>query len=271
VSDSLVFHASRFSKVADKDKLRAKVDRKINELQSAIEEYREYLYEEGNQQEWSEFEDLQWELASSIYKSTHELRDRDFYQRLHQLYHKCEFEHFSYESIKLGYHILRYLDNEFRLTQSFQLQDYSSGIICLSKAFENEINHSIVQWIRKQHGIKLPEYYYKYDDQRGDLWVNSGTKKVNVNRHWENKWVPPGLGESKWLANDLNRPESFDGVSWNFFCQKWGQIIPIRNKTAHPHSIDAQASLDMMRILEDLSSKRYFHRMIQLKRSLREE
>lgn len=68
------------------------------------------------------------------------------------------------------------LDNPNRPTK-----DFSALGLFLSKAVENEINHSLVQMIRKCHGIEMPDYYCKVKDGIGPKMVKSGNKYLDLN------------------------------------------------------------------------------------------
>jgi hypothetical protein len=223
------------------------------------------LHPDGQDDEWKAFESLQSAMAGHIYKLTNNVRDRHFYRSLHNLYPAFGLEASSYEFIKMGYHLMKYLQGEYKLHPVFKSQDYSPGMICFAKAFENEVNLSIVQWIRKLSGIRLPECYCKFDAAKGDLLLAAGKKQVNVNREDRGQWLAPGLGESEWLARSLKPPAQFDESNWKDFCGLWKNMIPLRNRTAHPEPVDFETGVKMIKLLESVAKKHYFSNMITLK------
>ena len=62
-----------------------------------------------------------------------------------------------------------------------KIKDYSALGLFLSKIIENEINHSLVQMIRKCHGIEMPDYYCKVKNNLGSLIVKSGNRDIDLN------------------------------------------------------------------------------------------
>ena len=59
--------------------------------------------------------------------------------------------------------------------------DYSALGLWLCKVVESEINHSLVQMIRKCHGIEMPDYYCQVKDDFGSLIVKSGNRDIDLN------------------------------------------------------------------------------------------
>ena len=74
--------------------------------------------------------------------------------------------------------------------------DYSPAVMCLAKAFEREVNLSVVHWVRKELGIEMPAFFDRWSNSKGkyefdDINFNlseSGDKQT---------WRPPMLGQSE--------------------------------------------------------------------------
>ena len=121
-------------------------------------------------------------------------------------------------------HLLeKYITNEEEI-------DYTPGVICLGKAFEREINLSVVNWMRKLYGVELPKYFNQYQP-------NLVLKDFpDLNRE---PWRSPDFSKSERIYRSvaLNRgPDS--EMSLNEEDRKllgrcWKQIRTQRNKAAH--------------------------------------
>ena len=85
-------------------------------------------------------------------------------------------------------------------------EDYSALGLYLSKVVESEINHSLVQMIRKCHGIEMPDYYCKVKESINSLMVRSGKKDIDLNatNPKNGKLCRLSLGEACFLWHQMH-------------------------------------------------------------------
>lgn len=164
----------------------------------------------------------------------------------------------------LGYTV----DNEFDMTDF----DYSPLILCLTKIFEIEINLSIVHWIRKKLKIHLPEYFNKFEPGiDAKLAINKDKFIVNFNEQKENKWLPPGLGQSeisfKKLMKDFKKSRIFRESSLNseILIYNWEKIRLLRNKAAHTQLLKENDLIELQEALNRLINFYIFKSLYYMK------
>lgn len=141
----------------------------------------------------------------------------------------------SYYLINLGINVSTYLRG-IGLISAENLENFkfTPSLICLTTAFETEINYSITSWIRKYLGIPMPEMYGK-GNNRQPVGTNITGRFINFNNGDRmQKWIPPGIGETyhifKILKTNLN---GFPGLTGEDFINKWYRISMIRNPLSH--------------------------------------
>lgn len=142
--------------------------------------------------------------------------------------------------------------------------DFSPGVIALSKVFEREANLSMVHWIRKQMGISLPEYY---DIVQPDKVAKDG--RTDFNKASKNGlWLPPGIGQSevsmKRLA-EVSLPEWWDINSYNLLMEQWAVIREKRNDAAHDRVTEMPALLEVRNALTSLAQNKCFEKFYEMK------
>ena len=109
--------------------------------------------------------------------------------------------------------------------------DYTPGVICLGKAFEREINLSVVNWMRKLCGVELPKYFNQYQP---NLVLERDFLDLN-----KEPWRPPDFSKSeriyrKVALNSMPDNEmSLDKENRKLLRRCWGQIRKQRNNAAH--------------------------------------
>lgn len=160
--------------------------------------------------------------------------------------------------------------------------DYSSAIICLSKMFEHEINLSIVQWIRNQLDIDLPQFYncYQNSPKKTASYMIDG-KKTDFNKpNWQdgrNSWIPPGMGETRNVLKEMIRKNELDfpkieGLELNNIVndkiyEQWTNLNRIRNKCAHAGTILNKSDYERVKGNVDfLIQNSWFQNLFKLKK-----
>lgn len=148
--------------------------------------------------------------------------------------------------------------------------DFSPAIICFAKVFENEMNLSVVHWIRQRLGIQLPEYFNL--PQRGIRAVYTPSiedgHEINFNTENQGKWLPPGIGQSELVCSDMGKtsiPAEFDLNLWAFLLAKWQIIRKKRNKAAHTEILGLEEMQAIRNALLELASQNLFAQTYSMK------
>lgn len=261
------------------NELRENVNDSIIELQDHINSLKSSYIDEDNF-DWKLFDDLNVLLVKYIssLNTKNAYSDKDFLK-----INKEYLETKSYDMLMTSKTVINMLDHqakEMNSEQKFEFNiDYSSVGICMSKFFENEINLSIVHWIRKILGIDLPRYYERFQPSKDVIYRGQGMdRSVDFNSGSQRnfKWYPPALGQShtafKAILNDpyyKGRFEYINESSINQFLNDWNSLKEIRNRCAHAESIDKQTLNDLIKILNSLNKQRIFKTTYEMKKQLR--
>lgn len=155
--------------------------------------------------------------------------------------------------------------------------DFTPSLICLAKAFENEINLSVVQWVRQRLGVSLPEHFKQV--QRGVIarYVPTSVvdgRPIDFNQSRNGHWLPPGLGQSEMACEELARecpPLPFNEEMWRRFMQAWRVIRVRRNDAAHPYLVHLHECEQVVAEMTALIDGGVFQASTDLKRLLRGE
>lgn len=182
------------------------------------------------------------------------------------------FEPKSFEFLKSGFKVFKMFEND----NDF---DFSSSIMPFAKAFENEINHSLIQWVRDRINIKMPEYYCKYQP---NFFGNSIIAKKDLNKRDENgEWKALAFGEAKMvleeflrmkkysLISNKNKTVYFDKNQLKEFFMIWEKMRIIRNKAGHSEILQRDKSLLFKDNIYELLKKKYFDGLFKIKSMLR--
>lgn len=159
------------------------------------------------------------------------------------------------------------------------INEYSGYAITICKAYETEINLSIVQWIRKYLGIEMPIFFNllkpgndKYSYQI-DTTIFSEPRPIFFNKGTRGKWLPPGLGESAFTFKSIlfRNPYSFEYFkdSEDTLLELWIELNKIRQQVAHAEPV----SIEEKRKLDDINRRFYstgtMQNLVSLKEILR--
>jgi hypothetical protein len=160
------------------------------------------------------------------------------------------------------------------------LQDFSIYTLPLCKSFETEINLSIVQLIRKELGIPMPAYFFKFCPTKGELIVIPSKdivpnpRGIPLNKVSHGAWLPPGLGESRLVFSTLRIDMPNLAAEWiekdkiDFLIEKWGVIQRVRNLTAHADSVLKEQSDELEQSLSELSKGGLLNDLTSMKSTL---
>jgi hypothetical protein len=150
--------------------------------------------------------------------------------------------------------------------------DLSPLVITLAKIFENELNHSLVQWIRKKLGIDMPAFFTKHQPNKNAVQHIREGYEIDFNRHTRaGEWIPPGLGQSqnaykeilKTTISPISTPQN------NSFLIYWKEIGKTRNNAAHMQTTSFEDASRVTELLQQFNSELdIFSELHQLKKRL---
>ena len=152
--------------------------------------------------------------------------------------------------------------------------EYEKEAMGIPKRFS--LYASVLQLMRKQIRIPMPEFYDKFFPDRKDCYV----KNVNLNRYLKGnpkKYVSPGLGNACFAFNALSEEDEFRDLLSSYgisdgnreiLINLWQCISEIRNREAHCQTITGEQYHEIRCAVNDVM-KDYLPLFIQIKRDLR--
>ncbi|WP_102345903.1 hypothetical protein [Bacillus sp. Marseille-P3661] len=180
------------------------------------------------------------------------------------------FESHSLFLLQTGMEVKSYLQTKVKAV------DYSPSAICFAKMFEQEINYSIVHWIRKQKSIILPDYFNKVQPNVKALvkpHFKSGIEGFTVDFNKKSKngtWQPPELGKTKVIAENNITTDNWRSIGISKpeeFLKEWHQIYLIRNKAAHTEKVSLVEINNVENAFSKLAEYNLLEEMATIKRS----
>lgn len=164
-----------------------------------------------------------------------------------------------------------------------EMGDYTVLCSLLHKIFESEINASVLQLMRKNVDIPMPEFYDKFypDSKRCYVQRPEMREGINLNRYIKGeplKYVSPGLGKvlvacrilSKDKASFRDEMSGFgmDEMSLDNLCHLWDRICQIRNREAHCQVITEEQYHELFHAVSHVMQD-YQLNLFKMKSSLR--
>lgn len=140
------------------------------------------------------------------------------------------------------------MSTALRLHALDDLEDWSPVSVCYGKALEAEINASVVQDIRRRLGIRLPEFFKRYQPNcHASVFVNTFNSDIDFNVQRRGQWLPPGLGQSEEVARQLGSGDFAVDEQWSELLLRWSEIRRLRNAAAHASRVVARGDADRCR------------------------
>ena len=146
--------------------------------------------------------------------------------------------------------------------------DWFPLVLSVSKAFETEMNFSIVHSIRNILGIQFPEHFNKAQfgmdtallmikNRNGKVWT------INFNEIQEGKWRTPSLGHSlrgvqKFKDKILTEEKSMSPELLDSLISAWKIIIPLRNPAAHTAVVPLETATLIKNTIDNLLNAGHF-------------
>jgi len=149
--------------------------------------------------------------------------------------------------------------------------DFSLNVVGFAKVFENELNLSIVHWIRKKLGISLPAYFNKHQPTitAKILPDFQDPKAIDFNKKSSGNWHPPGIGQSILACNKIKKrsglPKKWDQANWNILYENWRVIAKERNPAAHTGFVCSISAQAVKNAIEKLAENQIFDKMYHMK------
>jgi hypothetical protein len=181
----------------------------------------------------------------------------------------------SYEFLLSGYKVLKMFETETDF-------DFSSAIMPLAKVFENEINHSIVQWLREKLAIRFPDYFCRYETgKNASIRYRGKITNLNEEDRGTQSWKPLPIGMSKCALEGFLTQNNLNAIHANYigyyfdrqqlmqFNSIWEDIRLIRNKAGHSENLSIQEGLTIINKLKELLNRGYLSQLSKIKNSLR--
>lgn len=162
-----------------------------------------------------------------------------------------------------------------------KLEDFTPGAQGAWKAFEREINLSLIQAARASRNVKMPEFFSRYDpNPRVNGKVKTGNKNKDINqpdlrskRTGRHRFLP--LGDALFVIKSLHNcsTEQFDTVVVkclnshlpSHLLNAWERIHQIRNQASHTEPLNRE---DYQQLLQDALSPNVLKPLMQIKQFL---
>jgi len=183
---------------------------------------------------------------------------------------KEHLEHESYLILKTAYKVYELLETEQPedvdevLDVLDETDDWSPGVIGLSKVFEKEVNLSVVHWLRNEKGIEMPNYF---NQPKPRFQAQIGRANLNAT-HEDGRWRAPGIGQSEFAFRrfiEHSLPPSWDLARANFLLNHWEAIRKSRNNAAHDQLVKEDKVQRVLDSLRTLTTHNYFEHFYRLK------
>jgi hypothetical protein len=187
-----------------------------------------------------------------------------------------DFDIDSNQLLKIGLSVGDFLKSN---QNRFPNLDYTPAAICLAKAYEIEINKSIVHWIRKKNDITLPEYYCQVQPEVEAVIIPKDVKEpqpIDFNKSRKNgTWHPPAMGQSYLVAS-----KNLEKQEWSHFwrpeerkmlLREWQKIADIRNHAAHSEKVTDEDMNLLLDSINTLDAHKIFGKLAGMRDSFRME
>lgn len=145
--------------------------------------------------------------------------------------------------------------------------DESPITIGFAKMFENEINNSVVQEMRQECGVRMPEFFGKFDPQAGPCPMVNGEMTVKMNAAYNHQcWLPPEMGRSRKVYKACGMTLSNKGQ----FITLWNDIARSRNICAHAgHSDEQCMNLEnMIKYIRSMEEQSFWQELCNIRKKL---
>jgi len=186
-------------------------------------------------------------------------------------------EPLSQELLTLAWDVL-----DLVVSRQDNLVDLSPVVMCVGKALETELNHSIVQWARAIAGVDMPEFFGKAlpkARQRPVIELDAGYR-VDLSARGRNPDssianLPAVIGVCIGLLAWAKRQCANDGSGMQDAAaiaglEEWiDDLRKLRNKAAHPDRVTESVGRDALARATDDTVVQYWQALVRMKQALR--
>lgn len=173
--------------------------------------------------------------------------------------------------------MLKTAEEVYRVLKDMEQVDYAPAAICYAKAFEKEINLSIVHWAREKLGIQLPQYYNRKQENINAFFTpnfnNNSGHPIDLNKGYKERWAPPSMGQSELVCIGLAQkeaiPSELTDAQWQSLMQAWTVIRKNRNEASHTQVMSKEKMLEIRDSMILLAENGLFENLYQIKNRLR--
>lgn len=158
--------------------------------------------------------------------------------------------------------------------------DYSMFLLPLCKIFEIETNLSVVQWIRNEIKIEMPQYFnqFKYLNSKNYKLTPSTElitkpKEIDFNKKIQGKWTAPSIGQSELIAKTfyLQKKKPSEITDFDSLLNYWKIIRENRNEGSHTFIKNEDDFINVYTAFNSLCTSGIFMEMNNLKSKLRSQ
>jgi len=149
---------------------------------------------------------------------------------------------------------------------SLNLPSLAPVITSYCQAVEAEFNASIVQDIRRNLGVSMPEHYLRHASGLRAMVEENGMRLDLNSRAKDGSWLPTGLGQSYHAARIMNLPQIMERDK---LMRIWDQLREVRNKATHVNTLPTKLELvESRQFVDDLLNSSIGKELLRLKRGL---
>lgn len=237
----------RIARQIQKEESRRYVQDVLNKLRKLVEDLRESNNEEQTLAQLEKFSDYLALILGEIGGDSHtdieyslNLLDYKGFEPLSN-YYLSNYNRLLSFYFPSNWNDRHNLNFDFLLSDDFNL-DYSPLGNYLGKAIEEEMNASVVQLIRSLLGVRMPEYYRKYEDGFDNCRVTTPQRDIILNRRgrWQGNYYADHsiqLGEIGFILNQFAQHPLFQQpmgrICEDGFIKMTRQLANLRNAACH--------------------------------------
>jgi hypothetical protein len=253
---------SQFSELA-----KTQVDFAMTRVIEAIHLTKAKLKRDEHNQEFLDTLDELCEKVGTFISLMHSPRTRSWENEIYA------FEEDSNQLFMIGKTVGEFLQH---FQKRYPSLDFTPAAICLAKAFEIEINKSIVHWIRKMNNIVMPNFYNKVQPDVDALITPNIEDGIPIDFNKSRKngtWHPPAMGQSYLIAcKNLEKQEwtpYWLPTERKLLLREWDTISKIRNDAAHSEKVSPDSLDKLMDSIQKLEKNKIFMKMASMREEFR--
>ncbi len=202
---------------------------------------------------------------------------------------RTKYEKNSVEAIRQYNHLVPFLlpaENIYRNYPPERADDIENGFttdlsplgLYLGQIIEDEMNASIIQFLRQKNGIPMPEYFRIYDPTKGPVPFETRNKRILLNKKFKLIYGDTysvrllQIGETNCILRNLLKRDALDNEIKCFGNKEYLTLMTpfcnLRNDSSHPGIITRDKFDNMYQMFMKIVEK-YFPEMLKLKEQMK--